>query len=60
MDQSSKSTSFFWDLAQFEGESCIIAGFFKNSNKIGKNDVFSHRFWFLAMKFLKKEPAPGY
>jgi len=29
-------------------KSCIIAGFFNNSNKIGKNDVFMHHVWVLA------------
>jgi len=26
MDESCKSTSFFWDIAQFEGESCKYTG----------------------------------
>jgi len=31
-------------------KSCIFAGFFKNSNKLGKNDVFLHHFWISAKK----------
>jgi len=33
-------------------KSCIIAGIFKNSNKIGKNDVFMHHFFIVKKKRL--------
>jgi len=34
-------------------KSCIIAGFFRNIHKIGKNDVFLHHFWISPKKPLK-------
>jgi len=39
----------FLNLLDKKGEiahkSCIIAGFYKNGNKTGKNDVLLHHYW---------------